>query len=129
MKRLAGIFVIVGMVVALVAAPVWGAAPAGAGAAQAFPSIINLPNGHQPEGIAVGRGATFYAGSLANGSIYRGDLRTGTGSTLVPAATGRALTGLFVDERHNYLFASGSTGGQGFVFDARTGDTLATYQL
>lgn len=125
MQRLAGMFVIVGMVVALALA----AAPASVGAAQAFPSIISLPNGHQPEGIAIGRGTTFYSGSLANGSVYRGDLRTGTGGVLVPGAAGRALTGLFVDERDNYLFASGAFGGQGFVFDADTGATLATYQL
>jgi sugar lactone lactonase YvrE len=125
MQRLAGIFV----TVALVAALALAAAPAGVGAAQAFPSVISLPNGHQPEGVAVGRGTTFYVGSLANGSIYSGDLRTGAGSTLVPAAAGRALTGLFVDERDNYLFASGAGGGQGFVFDAGTGATLATYQL
>jgi sugar lactone lactonase YvrE len=125
MQRLAGMFVIAGMVVALALA----AAPADAGAAHAFPPVISLPNGHQPEGIAIGRGTTFYAGSLANGSIYRGDLRTGAGSTFVPAAAGRALTGLYVDERHNYLFAAGAGGGQGFVFDAGTGATLATYQL
>ena len=47
----------------------------------------------------------------------------------MPGVTGRAVTGLFVDERHNYLFASGAGSGQGFVFDARTGATLATYQL
>jgi sugar lactone lactonase YvrE len=39
------------------------------------------------------------------------------------------LTGLYVDERHNYLFASGAGSGQGFVFDAGTGATLAMYQL
>ena len=55
---------------------------------QAFPSIINLPNGHQPEGIAIGQGNTFYVGSLANGSVYRGDLRTGAGDILVPGVAG-----------------------------------------
>jgi sugar lactone lactonase YvrE len=105
------------------------AAPAGVSEASAFPSIINLPNGQRPEGIAVGRGSSFYAGSLANGAVYRGDLRTGAGAVLVPGVAGRALTGLFVDERHNYLFASGAGSGQGFVFDADTGATLATYQL
>ncbi len=126
MQRLTGILVIVGLIVALALA----AMPANVSEARGgFPSIIDLPNGHRPEGIAIGKGTTFYVGSLANGSIYRGDLRTGAGSILVPPAEGRALTGLFVDERHNYLFASGSSSGQGFVFDANTGDTLATYQL
>jgi sugar lactone lactonase YvrE len=126
MRRLAGIFVIVGLIAALALT----LAPAAATEAQGgFPSIISLPNGHLPEGIAVGRGHSFYAGSRANGSVYRGDLRTGEGDILVPGVTGRVLTGLFVDERSNYLFASGAGGGQGFVFDAGTGATLATYQL
>lgn len=42
-----------------------------------FPDTIALPAGFQPEGIASGRGSTFYAGSLANGAIIKGDLRTG----------------------------------------------------
>ena len=131
MQRLAGIFVIAGLVVALALSAV----PAGMVSASptetkgVFPSIINLPNGWRPEGIAIGKGNTFYVGSLANGAIYRGDLRTGTGSIFVPGVAGRAITGLYVDERHNYLFASGAGSGQAFVFDARTGATLATYQL
>ena len=94
-----------------------------------FPTVINLPNGHRPEGIAIGKGKTFYAGSLANGSVYAGDLRSGEGATLVPPEAGRALTGLYVDERHDRLFAAGAGTGKGFVFDTRTGATLATYQL
>lgn len=126
MQRLAGMFVIAGLMMALALA----AAPTNVSEAKdGFPSIINLPNGWRPEGIAIGKGHTFYVGSLANGAIYRGDLRTGEGEIFVPGVTGRAVTGLFVDERHNYLFASGAATGLGFVFDARTGATLATYQL
>ena len=44
-----------------------------------FPDIIPLPNGFQPEGIATGRGTTFYVGSIPTGAVYRGDLRTGEG--------------------------------------------------
>ncbi|MBI5565712.1 MAG: superoxide dismutase [Chloroflexi bacterium] len=94
-----------------------------------FPAVINLPNGHRPEGIAIGKGKMFYAGSLANGSVYAGDVRTGEGATLVPPETGRALTGLYVDERHDRLFAAGAGTGKGFVFDTETGATLAEYQL
>ena len=54
---------------ALVAAP----------AAAAFPTQINLPDGFQPEGIAIGRGSTFYSGSLAGAGIFRGDLRSSNG--------------------------------------------------
>lgn len=126
MQRLTGMLVIVGLIAALVLA----AAPASVSEAKgAFPSIINLPNGWRPEGIAIGRGTNFYAGSLANGAIYRGDLRTGAGDILVPGVTGRAIAGLYLDDRSNNLFAAGTQGGQAFVFDARTGATLATYQL
>lgn len=100
-----------------------------ASAASSFPNLINLPNGWRPEGIANGRGTSFYVGSLANGAIYRGDLRTGEGAVLFPGETGRAVTGLYVDKRTNYLFASGAGTGKAFVFDAETGAELASYQL
>jgi hypothetical protein len=34
-----------------------------------FPETIPLPNGWQPEGIAVGNGTTFYVGSIPTGAI------------------------------------------------------------
>ncbi len=95
-----------------------------------FPAVISLPNGHRPEGVAIGKDSKmFYAGSLANGSVYAGDVRTGAGATLVPPEAGRALTGLYVDERNDRLFAAGAGTGKGFVFDTETGATLASYQL
>src|SRR5688572_26615675 len=57
---------------------------ASAALAKSFPPTIALPNGWQPEGIAVGDGSTFYVGSIPTGAVYRGDLRTGKGATLVP---------------------------------------------
>jgi sugar lactone lactonase YvrE len=51
--------------------------------------------------------------------VYRGDLRTGKGSTLVPAAAGRRAIGIEHD-RGRLLVAGGPTG-KGFVYDARTG--------
>ena len=62
-----------------------------------FPETIPLPNGFQPEGIAVGKGDTFYVGSIPTGAVYAGSLRTGTGNVLVPGATGHAATGLKYD--------------------------------
>ena len=47
-----------------------------AGAQNAFPTRINLPNGFQPEGITVS-GEQFYVGSIPTGAVYRGSLRTG----------------------------------------------------
>lgn len=92
----------------------------------AGPEVISLPTGFRPEGIAVGRGSSFYVGSLADGAIYRGDLKTGEGAVLVPGVTGRAVTGVEVDHR-NRLFAAGQSTGVGRVYDADSGAQLAEY--
>lgn len=100
-----------------------------AGAEQVFPKNLALPNGIQPEGIATGRGTDFFAGSLADGRIYKGDLRTGEGEVLAPGVSGRAIAGLKVDQRTNYVFAAGTRSGKAFVFDGGTGALLREYQL
>jgi sugar lactone lactonase YvrE len=94
-----------------------------------FPDLIPLPDGFRPEGIAVGRGTSFYAGSLEDGRIYRGDLRTGQGGILVEGETGRIAVGLTVDERSNYLFVAGGRTGKAHVYDAGTGEQVAMYQF
>lgn len=101
------------------------AAPASAGS---FPKILPLPNGFQPEGIAIGPRHTFYVGSIPTGAVYRGDLRTGAGSVLVPGRDGRAAVGLELDRR-GHLFVAGGPTGKGFVYDAATGADIVTYQL
>jgi hypothetical protein len=52
-----------------------------------------------PEGITEGPGATFYVGSLGDGTIYRGDTTTGEVTIVVsPNGDGRrAICGLDVD--------------------------------
>jgi sugar lactone lactonase YvrE len=107
----------------LAAAIVSGGAPAGQ---QAFPDLIQLPRGFQPEGIEVGKGTTFYVGSVANGAVYRGDLRTGAGSILVPGETGKAAAGIELDNR-NRLWVAGAGTGKAYVYDARTGAPIRTY--
>ncbi len=96
---------------------------------QSFPKILPLPDGFRPEGVAVGRGTTFYVGSLAGGAVYRGDLRTGEGAVFVQPQAGRAIAGIYADQRSNALFASGTQSGNAYVFDAQTGAELASYQL
>ncbi len=93
-----------------------------------FPELIALPNGFAPEGISIGRGTSFYVGSLVNGAIYRGDLRTGKGAILVPGEAGRIAVGTEVDKR-NRLFVAGGPTGAARVYDAGSGRLLATYQL
>ena len=95
---------------------------------QSFPKILPLPDGFAPEGVAVGRGTTFYVGSLAGGAVYRGDLRTGEGAVFVQPQ-GRAIAGIYVDQRSNALFVSGTASGKAYVFDAQTGAELASYLL
>ena len=104
------------------------ASPATAG--EAFPSVISLPNGWLPEGIATGAGTTFYAGSRQTGTtaggIYRGDLATGEGSIFVTG--GGPYTGMKVDD-FGRLWVAGAGTGRGYVFDATTGALLATFQF
>jgi hypothetical protein len=107
---------------ALVLTPV-GLAPA---QGAAYPTIVPLPVDFRPEGIAVA-GHTFYAGSLADGDIYRGDLRTAQGDVFIDV-TGRMALGLKVDRRHGLLFVAGG-GGAAYVYDLRTGDDVASYPL
>src|SRR3954447_26506814 len=88
-------------------------------AAVAFPQVIQLPTGFQPEGIEVGKGTTFYVGSVANGAIWRGDLRPGRGTVFIPGAAGRSATGIEFDKRKQRLFVAGAGTGNAYVFNAR----------
>ena len=101
-------------------------AASAASAKTSFPTVISLPNGWQPEGIAI-QGNTFYAGSRTNGAVWRGDLRTGEGGVLVQGVGGRVATGLKVDR--GLLFVSGASTGRAWVFDAGTGAQLREYQF
>jgi sugar lactone lactonase YvrE len=89
---------------------------------------IPLPNGFQPEGIAIGHDGSVYVGSIPTGAVYRADVRTGRGAVLVPPQQGRASIGLKVDKRDR-LFVAGGPTGSGFVYSARTGESLASYQF
>ncbi|MEA2650725.1 MAG: hypothetical protein QOI85_446 [Chloroflexota bacterium] len=97
---------------------------AGSIQAAAFPDRLELPDGFAPEGIATGRGHSFYAGSLAGAGIVRGDYRTGDTAPLV--TEGGPFVGMKVDAR-NQLWVAGGPAGNGHVFDAGTGATLATF--
>lgn len=119
-SRLGGALAFAGA--AVLALALVGAASAGPGT---YPSTIDLPDGFRPEGIAAGGGDTFYAGSLAGGAIYKGDLRTGMGAVLVPPS-GTPVAGLFVDQRSGNIFAAGTSSGRGLVFGP-DGTLLASY--
>ncbi|MGW1340245.1 SMP-30/gluconolactonase/LRE family protein [Kribbella sp. NPDC002412] len=89
-----------------------------------FPTRIELPNGFQPEGIAIARG-TAYFGSRLDGDIYAADLKTGQGK-VITEGPGTGSLGMKVDHRGR-LFVAGAAGGNGRVIDTRTGAVLASY--
>ncbi|SNS61649.1 SMP-30/Gluconolaconase/LRE-like region-containing protein [Geodermatophilus pulveris] len=91
--------------------------------------VIELPGAGGAEGIAPGRGATFYAGDLSDGDVYRGDLRRGTAELFIDAPEGRVAVGMDTDLRHGLLFVAGGPTGQAYVYDTRSGETVAEYQL
>jgi hypothetical protein len=103
------------------------ALPAGA-QGHNFPETIPLPNGFQPEGIVTGNGTEFFAGSLADGSIYKGDFRSGEGGIL-SAQEDRIAVGLDHDPRSNALWVAGGPTGAAYVYDADTGATIEAIPL
>ena len=117
-------------VLAFVLAP-W---PATAAPPHNFPDRINLPNGFFPEGIESGRGTSVFVGSLTDGAIWRGDLRTGSGGVFADGAPGRVSVGIAYEARRNRLWVAGggpSIFGTGDVrvYDASSGDLLRTFVI
>ncbi len=102
------------------------AAPAAAAPAA---EVIVLPGATSAEGIAAGRGATFYAGDLFAGDIFRGNLQRGTAELFIDAPNGRMAVGMATDLAHNLLFVAGGFTGQAYIYDTRSGATVASYQL
>lgn len=94
-----------------------------------FSDIIQLPDGFFPEGIASGRGSTFYVGSLVDGAIITGDYRTGETDLLVEGVPGRLSVGMNYDRRSGYLFVAGGPGGVGRVYDTKSGALVAEISL
>jgi hypothetical protein len=102
------------------------AAPAAA--ARPAAEVIVLPGATSAEGIAAGGGATFYAGDLFAGDIFRGNLQRGTAERFIDAPDGRMAAGMAADLAHQLLFVAGGFG-HAYVYDLRTGATVATYQV
>jgi sugar lactone lactonase YvrE len=99
--------------------------------ARPFSALIPLAAGFGPEGIAVGKGSTFYVGSLTPptlGQILVGHLRTGKVAQLV-APAGRPALGMKYDRRSHLLFVAGGPSGRGTVYDASSGDQVGVYQF
>jgi len=106
-------------------------APALSASAAAPPGTIALAPGSQPEGISNGPAGTVYAGSRADGAIYRISLADGSRTLLVPGFANGAARGLQWDPRTGVLWVAGDVRGSGgrttstiIAYDARTGERL-----
>lgn len=104
-----------------------GATMSPPGSAGSLVDRIALPNGFQPEGIAIDARGTAYVGSLADGDIYAADVRSGAGE-VIAEGPGTPSVGLKVDHRGR-LFIAGGPSGTARVVDTETGELLAGYQL
>jgi sugar lactone lactonase YvrE len=100
-----------------------------AAASRPAEQVIVLPGASSAEGIAAGRGTTFYAGDLLQGDIFRGDIRRGTAELFIDAPQGRWAVGMATSNAHELLFVAGGLTGQGYVYDTGSGATVASYQL
>ena len=98
-------------------------------AASQPPQVIVLPGATSAEGIAAGRGHTFYAGDLFAGDIFRGNVRRGTAELFIDAPVGRMAVGMAADLQHDLLFVAGGFTGQAYVYDLGTGASVASYDL
>ncbi|MBY5164101.1 hypothetical protein [Salsipaludibacter albus] len=101
-------------------------------AAQAAPpddTTIDLPAGFAGEGITIGAGNTFYAGSLADGRIAIGDLAGGTSEVWVDDPAIAPAVGLDADLANGLLWVAGGPSGQAAAYDLDTGDAVATLTL
>jgi sugar lactone lactonase YvrE len=112
-----------GPLVGLALATVLAVAPA---VASSFPDRIGLPDGWQPEGVT-SDGTTLYVGSLVDGAIWRGSLKSGTGDTFIPGVVGQMAVGIDFDAEHDRIWVAGGGGSSVRVYDATTGELLETY--
>jgi Cu-Zn family superoxide dismutase len=87
--------------------------------------VFALPAGDGfPEGIAYDEATgDFYVGSTVDGTIYRGNVETGTVAVFVPGSSGRVAVGLALDEGGR-LFVAGGQNGAVAVYDTATGQLL-----
>jgi sugar lactone lactonase YvrE len=91
------------------------------------PETIDLPEGFQGEGVATGRGGTFYAGSRVDGRIARGDVHRGTSEVFVEKPLVPMATGLKADVPNGLLWVAGAGTGQAAVYDLDTGAGIRAF--
>ncbi|WP_285619816.1 hypothetical protein [Kineosporia sp. NBRC 101677] len=90
---------------------------------------ISLPDGFRPEGVASGPERTFYAGSLADGRIWTGSLKTGESRQLTAGVPGRSVRGLEWDPRSGLLWAAAQDGTTGIVLAVDTASGAIKHRI
>ena len=95
-------------------------------ASAAVPDRIPLPDGSQPEGLAITNNGTFYTGSFADGTIYVGDIDTGDVRVLARGGAGRSALGIAV--RGGLVWVAGGETGKAWVY-RRSGRLIRTYDF
>ena len=87
--------------------------------------LFALPaGGGFPEGVAYDEATgDFYVGSSVDGTIYRGNVETGTVEVFLPGQPGRVALGLALDDSGRLFVAGGGTGTVA-VYDTATGQQL-----
>ncbi|MFC9711569.1 hypothetical protein ACFTRD_25830 [Paenibacillus sp. NPDC056933] len=93
---------------------------------QTAPSVISMPKGSVPEGIAI-KDSTAFVTSLSQGTIYQVDLQDGS-SAILNSGNNNTAVGIFHDE-YGRLFVAGGSTGTVQVIDATSGDVLANYKV
>jgi hypothetical protein len=92
-------------------------------------NVIVLDGATSAEGIAAGRGTTFYAGDRLKGDIYRGDIRGEKATLFIDAPAGRQAVGMKADVRKDLLFVAGGSTGKAFVYNTTTGKPVEEVKL
>ncbi|WP_433376839.1 SMP-30/gluconolactonase/LRE family protein [Actinoplanes sp. CA-142083] len=112
------------IVISTVLAVLVGAPPA---VASSSTTVLKLPNGFQPEGIAIGERPYAYFGSRLDGDILRVGLVTGE-RRVITQGPGTPSLGLKIDKQER-LFVAGGSGGNARVVDTHNGKVLKSYTL
>lgn len=115
-------------IVLLVAVVLATGVPAALAGGGTFPKTIPLPPGFAPEGIEI-KGKTVYVGSVGTGAVWKGDLRSGAGTVLVPGAADGTRSATGIEHDRGRLWVAGARFGNVLVYSAKTGALLHTIQL
>ena len=98
-------------------------------AASPADDTIDLPAGFAAEGVTVGRGDTFYAGSRADGRIARGDVSDRVAEVWVADAAVSPAVGMKADVPHGLLWVAGGPTGRAAVYALDSAEAIVSPTL